>query len=203
MTTPTSSCGKTSATTTTTSSNDQTGTTTTTTTTSGDQTGAGGGTGGSGEQTVTATGLHVVFTQPVGQSGVPSQNAEHILGEVFLDSLAVPAGPLPDLNLNLNSSSSCLGGLAGTTKTSGLNSSGGSSSLGGSTSSGSLSPSASGFNSGSSATGGGGGVPTSLAALASLLRSKPMWLLLAYLVWQTLAVVTGVSLWNWRRGGAT
>jgi hypothetical protein len=207
MTTPTSSCKQTGKTTTT-SSNDQTGTTTdtTTTTSSSDQTDAAGGTStGSGEETITATGLHVVFTQPIGQSGVPAQNAEHILGEVFLDSLAVPAGPLPDLNLNLNfsgsSSSSCLGGRSGRTKTSGLAAAGGSSSSGGATSSGSLSPSASGFTSGSNAT--GGGVPTSLAALASLLRSKPLWLLLAYLVWQTLAVVTGVSLWNWRRGAAS
>jgi tryptophan-rich sensory protein len=30
-----------------------------------------------------------------------------------------------------------------------------------------------------------------------------MWLLLAYLLWQALAVITGVSLWNWRRGGAS
>jgi hypothetical protein len=165
------------------------------------------GTTSSGEETVTATGVHVVFTQPVGQSGVPAQYAEHILGEVFLDSLAVPAGPLPkldlDLNLSSSSTSSCLGGHSGRTKTSGLAGAGGSSSVGGSTSSSSLSPSpsASGFTSGSSST--GSGLPTSLAELASLMRSKPMWLLLAYLVWQTLAVITGASLWNWRRDGAS
>jgi tryptophan-rich sensory protein len=30
-----------------------------------------------------------------------------------------------------------------------------------------------------------------------------MWLLLAYLLWQAVAVITGVSLWNWRRSGAS
>jgi hypothetical protein len=164
----------------------------------------------SGEETVTATGVHVVFTQPVSQSGVPAQSAEHILGEVFLDSLAVPAGPLPDLNLNLSfsspsssssSSSSCLGGASSRTKTSRFAAAGGSSSAGGSTSSSSLSPSASGFTSGSSST--GSSQPTALTELASVLRSKPMWLLLAYLLWQAIAVITGVSLWSWRRGGAT
>jgi hypothetical protein len=216
MTTPTSSCRQTGKTTTT-GSNNQTGTTpsTTTTTSSGDRTNTAPDTSSSGEETVTATGLHVVFTQPVGQSGVPAQYAEHILGEVFLDSLAVPAGPVPKLDLNLNfsssssssSSSSCLGGHSRRAGTSGLAAAGGGSPTGGSASSGSLSslsplsPSASGFTSGSSAN--GGGLPTSLAEVASLLRSKPVWLLLAYLVWQTLAVITGVSLWNWRRGAAS
>jgi hypothetical protein len=31
---------------------------------------------------------------------------------------------------------------------------------------------------------------------------KPLWLLLAYLVWQALVIATGTSLWNWRRGEA-
>jgi hypothetical protein len=38
------------------------------------------------------------------------------------------------------------------------------------------------------------------ARFATALR-KPLWLLLAYLVWQALVVGTGWSLWNWRRGG--
>jgi hypothetical protein len=40
------------------------------------------------------------------------------------------------------------------------------------------------------------------ARFASALR-KPLWLLLAYVVWQLLVIGTGWSLWNWRRGGAT
>jgi hypothetical protein len=207
----TSSCEQTGTNTTTTSS-DQTGTTTTTTssglpgtppgtttTSSGDGTGTATGATKSGEETVTATGLHVVFTQPVSQSGVPAQYAEHILGEVSLDSLAAPAGPLPNLNLNL---SSCNGGHSGQTKTSGGSATSGGSSAGGSTSSSSPSTSDSTLNSNasqptSSSTG------TSLpAAFASALR-KPLWLLLAYVLWQALVIGTGASLWNWRRDGAS
>jgi hypothetical protein len=83
----------------------------------------------SGEETVTATGVHVVFTQPVSQSGVPAQKVEHILGEVLLDSLAVPAKPLPKVSLKLKLSS-CAGGHSG-----GANMSSGLSSAEGSTSS--------------------------------------------------------------------
>jgi hypothetical protein len=222
-TTTTSSCDQTGTTTTTTSSG-QTGTTTATTTTSSGlpgtstTTSSGDGTGtatGSGEETVTATGLHVVFTQPVSQSGVPAQYAEHILGEVFLDSLAVPAGPLPDLNLNLPSSSCPNGRHSGKTKTSGgASKGGGGSSAGGSSSS--SSPSASSSSSGSSQPAAGftasGSQPTSSstgtapqsfpARLASALR-KPMWLLLAYLLWQALVIATGASMWAWRRDGAS
>lgn len=216
MTTPTSSCDQAGATTPTTSSSNQASTTTETTTTgSTDPTGTAPGTTSAGEETVTATGLHVVFTQPVEQSGVPAQNAEHILGEVFLDSLAVPAGPLPVLDLNFNSSfnssssssSSCSGGSggsAGGTKTSGGAAAGGSLSAGGSSSPTSFSPSASGFTSGSQPGSSAAGSPlgASLAGLASIVRSKPLWVLLAYLLWQTVAVATGASLWHWRRGGA-
>jgi hypothetical protein len=168
------------------------------------------GTSGTGAQTVTATGVHVVFTQPVNQSGVPAQYVEHILGEVFVDSLAVPAGALPDLGFSASSSSfssssspssSCQsGGQSG----GGSSTAGGSSSVGGSNASGSLSPSASTFGSTSQPGSTSGSSPTgnSLpAAFASALR-KPLWLLLAYIVWQALVIGTGASLWNWRRDGA-
>jgi hypothetical protein len=196
-TTTTSSCGETTtAAGTTTTSSDQAGTTTTTS--SSDQPGMTTDPTSPGEMTVTATGVHVVFTQPVSQSGVPAQFAEHILGEVFLDSLAVPAGPVPDLDLSSSSSSSsCLGG----GHSGGASTAGGSASAGGSTSSSSLSPSASTFGStsqpNSSST--GNSLP---AAFAAALR-KPLWLLLAYVLWQALVIGTGLSLWNWRRGGAS
>jgi hypothetical protein len=155
----------------------------------------------SGAQTVRATGLHVVFTQPVDQSGVPAQTVEHILGEVFVDSLAVPAGPPPKLgssSSSSSSSSSCLGAGRSGSAASGGFASGGSSSAGGSLSSGSLSPSGSAF--GSASQPGPGATGTSLpAAFAAALR-KPLWLLLAYVLWQTLVIGTGVSLWSWRRG---
>ena len=153
--------------------------------------------------TITATGLHVLFTQPVSPPGVPAQYAEHILGEVFLDSLAVPAVPLAPLSLNLNStspgsssSSSCVGGHSGGTSASGFSSAGGSSSSG----------SPSGYISGSSQPGSsasGSPLQNAAAGFASLLRKKPLWVLLAFLIWQALAVGTGASLWQWRRGGAS
>jgi hypothetical protein len=140
--------------------------------------------------------LHVVFTQPVNPSGVPAQYVEHILGEVFVDSLASPAGPLPKIGLSSSSpSSSCLGGNAG------VSAGGGGLSTGGSTSASGLSPSGSAYGSSSQPNGSstGNSLP---AAFARALR-KPLWLLLAYLVWQVLVIGTGWSLWNWRRGGAS
>jgi hypothetical protein len=214
----TSSCTPAAGTTTgTTTSTDQSTTTTTTDTTgSGGQTGTDGGAPSSAEETVTATGLHVVFTQPVSPPGVPAQYVQHILGEVYVDSLAVPAPPLPDLGLSTGGGSSCLGGGHGhRSKTAGGASAaggggsatggsaatgGGSSTAGGSASSGSLAPSGSSLTS-SSQPGSSSGGRSLPAELASALR-KPLWLLLAYLAWQALVVATGVSLWGWRREGA-
>lgn len=153
------------------------------------------------EETVRATGLHIVFTQPVNQSGVPSQAVEHIIGEVFVDSLAVPAPPLPDLDASSlssssssasSSSSSCLGG-----GHSGASTSGSGSAAGGSMAGAAGSSAGSAFGSGGQPTSGssGGSLP---AMFASALR-KPLWLLLTYLVWQALVIGTGVSMWNWRR----
>jgi hypothetical protein len=175
-----------------------------------DPTGVGAGSAAS-EETVRATGVHLVFTQPVNQSGVPAQFAEHILGEVFVDSLAVPAGKPPKLDLSSSSSSSssstsACGGQSSKTAAGGASAAGGSastgggsSSAGGSTSSGSASGSTGGSTSQPSASSAGNSLP---AAFASALR-KPLWLLLAYVLWQTLVIGTGVSLWNWRRDGAS
>jgi hypothetical protein len=52
------------------------------------------------------------------------------------------------------------------------------------------------------ASGAGTGVTSLPAAFAAALR-KPLWLLVAYLVWQALVIGTGVSLRNWRREDAT
>jgi hypothetical protein len=212
MTNTTGSCRQTgTGTDTKTTPNDQSDTSPTTS--SSDQLGLNTGTANSGEETVTATGVHVVFTQPVNQPGVPAQYVEHILGEVIVDSLAVPAGPLPNLGFSSSASSSssssssfspsCLGhGHSGGTR-SGASTAGGSSLVGGSASSGSVSPSASTFGSASQPSSGSGSTGNSLpAAFAAALR-KPLWLLLAYLVWQAIVIATGASLWNWRRGGAS
>ena len=82
------------------------------------------------EQTITATGVHVAFAQPVDAPGVPAQFVEHILGEVFVDSLAAPAGPAPSLDLGGGGSAGSLGGgstLGGGTGSTGFASGGGSS----------------------------------------------------------------------------
>jgi hypothetical protein len=177
--------------------------------------GPGTGTMSPGEESVTATGLHLVFTQPVSPSGVPSQNVEHILGEVYVDSLATLAPPVPPVDLGPSSSSAagkkCPGARhksgkatsgGGASAAGGSSTGGGSSLAGGSASSGSgsLSPAASTLGASASQPGSGttgGSIP---ARFAAALR-KPLWLLLAYVVWQALVVGTGVSLWNWRKGG--
>jgi hypothetical protein len=167
--------------------------------------------------------VHLVFTQPVNQSGVPAQFAEHILGEVFVNSLAVPAGNPPNLDLSSSSSSSsstsasstssCGGGGGGhssKTTAGGASTTGGSasaagvnSSAGGSTSPGSLSPSASGSTFGSTAQPISSSTGNSLPAAFAAALTKPLWLLLAYVLWQALVIGTGASLWNWRRDGAS
>jgi hypothetical protein len=179
-------------------------------------------TGSSGKETIlTATGVHVVFTQPVSPSGVPAQFVEHILGEVYIDSLAAPATPIPALgplgsDLSSSASSSCPGGKAAGSSSS---SSGGGGGLGGSSSgsgtaaaggsaltagtagsSGSLAGSGSAL--GASSQQGSGSTGTSLPATLAAALKKPLWLLLAYLIWQALVIGTGASLWNWRRDEA-
>ena len=49
------------------------------------------------QRTITATGVHVSFVQPVDAPGVPAQFVDHIVGEVSVDSLATPAGAIPSL----------------------------------------------------------------------------------------------------------
>ncbi len=147
------------------------------------------------QETITATGVHVKFTQPVDQSGVPAQYLEHILGEVYVDSLAAPAGPVPKLKLGKligtpvsGTSSSSTGGVGG-------GSTGFSSGGGGTSSSYSSTPT-------SGSTGSTAVSQNSPASFTSVLH-KPMWLLAAFLVWQVLAIGTGASLWRWRAAGAT
>ena len=142
------------------------------------------------EQTITATGVHVAFVQPADAPGVPAQFVDHILGEVFVDSLATPAGPVP--KLDLGGSSGMFSGGTGTAlgSSSGFPSGGGSSSY-----SSSGSPSSQPAASANTAQ--------TASSLVGSLTSKPTWLLAAYLVWQTLVIGTAVSLRQWRLGGAS
>jgi hypothetical protein len=196
MTTPTSSCASAAG------SNDQSGTATTPTSSSGSN---GlfslGATSNAAEEKITVTGVHLVFTQPATPSGVPAQHVDHILGEVSLDSLAVPAAKIPKHGLKLSSSSpssssACLGGPSGG---GGASASSGLSSSGGSTSSGVPSGLSSGSVASQPTSGStGGALPT---RLASILKKKPLWVLVAFLLWQALAVGTAVSLLRWRKDG--
>lgn len=177
----------------------------------------GGAGAAGGQQTIVmATGVHIVFTQPVSPSGVPAQFVEHILGEVYVNSLATPAPPLPAVAPfgapGSASSSSCLGGgkhskssLSGGGGGGGSSTAGGSSGggvLGSSSGSSSLSPTGSSYAAAASQPGSGGSSQSLPAVFARALH-KPLWLLLAYLVWQLLVIGTGWSLWNWRRGEHT
>jgi hypothetical protein len=142
------------------------------------------------EETITATGVHVAFAQPVDAAGVPAQYVDHIVGEVFVDSLAAPAGPIPKLSLGLaGGAGSALGGtsLGGSSGSTGFPSGGGSSS------------------SYSSQPTSSGGVAQAAPASSLLgpLTNKPAWLLVGYLVWQTLVIGTGLSLRQWWMGGAS
>lgn len=132
--------------------------------------------------TIDCTGVHASFSQPVGQSGVPSQTVDHIIGEVFVDSLASPAPKIPKVNFNNGGGST-------------FNNGGGSSSSSGGGSYGNNSSSSSG-------NGGNGSTSTPTSFLTAAL-SKPWWLLAAYLVWQAIVIATGASLWRWRTGAVT
>ena len=142
------------------------------------------------ELTITATGVHIAFAQPVDAPGVPAQFVEHILGEVFVDSLAAPAVPAPSLDLGGSAGSLRGGSTFGSGTGSTGFASGGGSSTGYSSQPGSAS---------------GGGTTAQAAPASSLLgplTNKPVWLLVGYLVWQTLVIGTGISLRYWWMAGA-
>jgi hypothetical protein len=145
------------------------------------------------ELTITATGVHVAFVQPADAPGVPSQYVDHIVGEVFVDSLAAPAPPIPSLNFGGSGAGSAVGGTASGGSFGSGSGSTGFSSGGGSSSSGYSSQPAS---SGSAAQ------ASSAPSLLSALTNRPTWLLVGFLVWQTLLIGTGVSLRHWSMGGA-
>jgi hypothetical protein len=150
----------------------------------------------SGNQvTVDATGIHVDVQQPPIAPGVPTQFVEHTVGEVFADSLAVPATPLPELlpllplspaaEAGAGQSGPSTGGAAGTAA----------GSLGGSGAGGASYPSSS-----TSAPRGSTGAHSLTPGMVTtgVARQKPLWLLLLYFMWQALVIGTAVSLWWWR-----
>jgi flagellin-like hook-associated protein FlgL len=155
----------------------------------------------SGNQvTVVASGIHVDVEQPPTAPGVPQQSVEHTLGEVFADSLAVPAAPAPDLlpRLPLPSTPGTSGAGAGGVEVPPSGGAGGgavaSTGLGGGTASTSSPAPAS--------PGRGTGTRTAPSLVTTgVVREKPLWLLLLYFMWQALIIGTAVSLWWWRAAG--
>jgi hypothetical protein len=149
-------------------------------------------TGSGHQETVDASGIHVGVAQPRTAPGVPQQFVDHTLGEVFADSLAVPGAPASTLSLPLLPGGPPLatGGVPRTgTGTAVVAGPGLPGELGGSPPAAAVTPTP------------GRGRPGPSLATTGLVRVKPVWLLVLYLVWQALVLGTAVSLWWWRAAG--
>ena len=127
------------------------------------------------EKTIDATSVMVKFVQPPAAPGVPTGYFTMWIGQVFADQLGTVGEALGGAGGNLG------GGTPGT-------------------------PGGSQFIPGTQGTQGtpgnlssGGG--TNQSGLAHLLKTKPMYLLLLYFLWQSLIIGTGASLWWLKMGG--
>ena len=157
-------------------------------------------TGSNNQVTVVASGLRVDVQQPPTAPGVPQQTVEHTVGEVFADSLAVPAAPAPELLplLPLPPAAPVTGGGTQLATSTGGGEGGGAaaaaSSAGGGGTAYPSSP--------APGTGRGSGARTAPSLVTTgVVRQKPLWLLLLYFMWQALILGTAVSLWWWRAAG--
>jgi hypothetical protein len=157
---------------------------------------------GPNQETVDATGVHVQFVQPavavVPQlGGLPQQNLDHIIGEAFGSSLAVPGQP--------TSTAGSIGGDLG-----------GTASGGATTGSAGTAGSAGTFIPGSPGSAGTPGTPAlslpgaasgprtaTLTPLRRISHTKPTYLLLLYFLWQTTVLGAVASLWLWRMKGSS
>jgi hypothetical protein len=144
--------------------------------------------------TIDATGVRVEFQQAGTPEGVPVQDVQHSLGEVFVDSLAVPGIPVsalpqvgsaqpPPSNTGGSSTRHFVPGIPGTPGQSGSLGS-----IGGGTS-GPQAPVAA-----------GGEQPGAMAPVVAHVR--PTWLLLGYFLWQSIMGGAAASLWLARGAGA-
>lgn len=148
--------------------------------------------------TVDATGIHVDVAQPPTAPGVPRQFADHTLGEVYADSLAVPAAPAGDLLPLLPVTSGAAGGGGATGGSTGATSGEGSGTAG-SGGLGGNGGTAYPTSPGQSPHSGSSNRATSPALFTTgVIKEKPLWLLFLYFAWQALIIGTAVSLWWWR-----
>jgi hypothetical protein len=140
------------------------------------------------QETITATGIRVTENQP----GPPQQTVHHVLGNVFADNLAVPSAAAVSLG-GLGAGSLSNGSPAGSSYLPGTEGSPGT--LGSAGSPANTTP-----GTAASAPAGNGSPPAALAS--SMVKNKPLWLLLLYFMWQSLLVGSLISIWWWRHGAA-
>jgi hypothetical protein len=153
------------------------------------------------QETVDASGIQVGVQQPPTAPGVPTQFVSHTVGEVFADSLAVQMAPvvdqlplLPVAPPSAVSAGSDSGSLGGTTGTAGTSATAGTTGT----------PGGTGYPGAGSSSPPRSSAPRTLSPTlipASVVKEKPLWLLLLYLMWQSLIIGTAVSLWWWRAVG--
>jgi len=128
-----------------------------------------------GEKTIDAAAVLVKFAPPAPAPGVPTLFSYFWIGQVFADQLGTVGTPL--------------GGGNGGGIISGTNGTPGSTQF------------IPGTNGTPGSPGTGGQPGTNVGGLQRLLKAKPLYLLLLYLMWQVIIIGTGASLWWLRMGG--
>jgi len=155
-------------------------------------------TNGDNQETVDAAAAQVGIQQPQTAPGVPTQTVRHVLGEVMVDSLAVPGTPLSSVGTGGDTSGSTAAGASGgETSQAGPESTGATPAIPGL-----LTMPGTGAAAGSSgAPAGQRAAPTggSTSVFQPVAATKPSWLLLLYFCWQCLVLGTAASLWWWRK----
>jgi hypothetical protein len=154
---------------------------------------------GPNQETVDATGVHVQFVQPAVAAvpqlgGLPQQNLDHIIGEAFGTSLAVPGQPAAlagSIDLGATASGGAGAGEAGTAGSAGTFIPGTPGSAGTPAPSLGLPGAASGPRT------------ATLTPLRRISHTKPTYLLPLYFLWQTTVLGAAASLWLWRIKGSS
>jgi len=127
-----------------------------------------------GQKTIDASAVLVKFAPPAPAPGVPTIFTDYWIGQVFADQLGTVGTPL--------------GGVGGGGFLPGSNGTPGSTQF------------IPGTN-GTPGSAGSQGTGTNVGGLQHLLKTKPLYLLLLYFLWQAIIIGTGASLWWLRLGG--